>query len=83
MEILGRVHNGVVVPEAPHALPEGAVVRIVVDTAHPAPDAAPGKRITLPLVRTNNPGSVHLTNDRIQEILLEQDLEALRRQWDV
>ena len=82
MELSGRVHNGVVVPEDPQALPEGAVVRIVIEETQLKPDASQGQRITLPLVPTNNPGSVHLTNDRIQEILLEEDIEALRRQWD-
>jgi hypothetical protein len=78
MILSGRVHNGVVVFEGEAALPEGVAV-----TVHfPAP-TAPGpavekKRISVPLVRTGEPGSVPLTGERIAEILDEEDAAAGR-----
>lgn len=74
MEIIGRVDHGVIVLQGETRLPEGAVVRILYDPA-PADIASPGGGIVeFPLVRSKYPGSVHLTNQRIQEILDEDDL---------
>ena len=75
MEMLGRVDHGVIVPQSDAPLPEGALVRIVYE---PDPDESnrPGHGGTIvefPLVRSRFPGSVHLTNQRIQEILDEED----------
>jgi hypothetical protein len=72
MVISGRVQNGVVIPEGNVPLPEGAVVTIT----FPLPTSVKPsnkKRIQLPLVVTGNPGSVNLTNERIGEILDEED----------
>jgi hypothetical protein len=41
------------------------------------------QRIEFPLVTTGMPGSLHLTSDRIHEILAEEDIEALQGQCDV
>jgi hypothetical protein len=76
MEILGRIHNGVVVLEGNSALPEGASVVVT----YPAPVASATttetRRAPFPLVRSANPGSVHLTNERIAEILSEEDVSS-------
>ena len=74
MEILGRVDHGVIVPEGKVRLPEGAIVRIVYESVT-NDRTAPGEEIIeFPLVRSKRPGSVHLTNQRIQKILDEEDL---------
>jgi hypothetical protein len=78
MTIHGRVQNGVVVLEDGPALPEGAAVTVW----YPAPTGPQPvlekKRIQFPLVRTGEPGSVHLTGERIAEILDEEDASPRR-----
>ena len=77
MIIPGRVRNGVVIPDGGQALPEGAAVSISYPVA-PAPNPIPeNRRVQFPLVRTGEPGSVHLTNDRIAEILDEEDIFSI------
>lgn len=74
MEIRGRVQNGVVVVADGTNLPEGAEV-IVVYSATVTPEAGETReRITLPLVRCQTPGSIHLTGPMIGEILDAEDL---------
>ena len=76
MDIHGRVRNGVVVLEEGAVLPEGAVVRVLYQ-AGPVIHVSPTRKpVKLPLVRTGHPGSVALTNDRIAEILDEQDASS-------
>jgi len=74
MEIRGRVQNGVVVPEGDVLLPEGAMVTV----SCPGPLAVgPPKscrRVYLPLVRSDRPGSRRLTAERIAEILEDDDV---------
>ena len=77
MVITGRVENGVVVPPAGTTLPEGAEVTV----SYPLPAAArhgEKQRIQLPLVRSTHPGSLKLSNERIAEILEEEDLASFR-----
>ena len=79
MEIQGRVENGVVVFVGAVPLPDGAAVSVV----YPVPSRAqpPGRaepivekrRIELPLVHCEQPGSVHLMSERIGEILDAED----------
>lgn len=76
MVVAGHVHNGVVVLDGSVALPEGAAV--VVSFPAPSPSAGGEQRIRLPLVRTDEPGSVNLTGRQIAEIL-DQDDAASRR----
>jgi len=83
MEIFGHIENGVVVLEGGASLPEGT--RVCVATAPPSrsePEIVmiPGQ---LPIVRGGVPGSVHLTNERIHEIFEAEEIEALKRQWNV
>ena len=69
----GHVHNGVVVLEGEAELPEGAEVVVSYLGPTAMPTTAEKKRIQVPLVRTGQPGSVHLTGARIAEILDEED----------
>lgn len=77
MELLGHVRNGVVVLDGNPVLPEGAAVTVsfLIDT----PPLAECQRVQLPLVRTGAPGSLRLTNERMAEILDEEDVAASRR----
>jgi len=61
MEIKGRVHQGVVLPEEGQVLPEGAVVSIIFEAEHQSADAQGVQRVTLPLVKSSRPGSLRLT----------------------
>lgn len=87
MVVTGRVENGVIVLPAGTTLPEGVEVAVVVpiaNSARSAPIARGGKtnqtkqRVQLPLVRCENPGSLHLSNERIAEILEAEDLAHFR-----
>lgn len=75
MEILGRVHNGVVVLEGAPTLPEGTVVTVSCEVA-PKKRMVESKRIEFPLVRSNHPGSLQLTAERVAEFLEEEDVSA-------
>ena len=71
MEILhGRVQNGVVILEGGPVLPEGTAVTVCYASRPPVGK----KRIQVPLVRTGQPGSVHLTGDQIAAILDQEDV---------
>lgn len=76
MVVAGHVQNGVVVLDGDVTLPEGAVVAVSFPV--PVTPAGSEKRIRLPLVRTDEPGSVNLTGHQIAEIL-DQDDAASRR----
>ena len=75
MEILGRVHNGVVVLDGEPPLPEGTVVTVSCKVA-PATSPVETKRIEFPLVRSKHPGSLPLTAERVAEFLEEEDVSA-------
>lgn len=68
-----RTVIGMVVLEGGAALPEGAAVTITYPALPKAQPAAQKRRIQVPLVRTDQPGSVRLTGARIAEILDEED----------
>ena len=75
MEIRGRVHNGVVVLEGVLGVAGSAAVTV----SYPVPlgsKPAIKRRIQVPLVRRDQPGSVQLTGERIAEILDEEDAFA-------
>ena len=76
MEIRGHVRNGVVVLEGGPALPEGAAVTVRYPATAESQSAVQKKRIQVPLVRTNEPGTVHLTGKRIGEILDDEDASS-------
>ncbi len=73
MEIPGRVQNGVVILEGESTLPEGMAVSVVPRVSPVIRVARRQRRVVLPLVPSENPGSVDLTGERIAEILDEQD----------
>ncbi len=83
MQIPGHVENGVVVLDGGATLAEGT--RVVVSQLSrvgqgPQPEK---KSVELPLVSSGKPGSIHLTNERIHEILDEEDVATMKRTWDV
>lgn len=79
MEISGHVQNGVVVFDERLALPEGAAVTVILHSGAVIRVAKQRKQVEFPLVSSGAPGSLHLTNERICEILDEEDAEAVRR----
>jgi hypothetical protein len=78
MELTGRVEHGVVVLPSGVSLPEGAMVTVF----YRATQTKSGKRVDFPLVSSGEPGTIHLTNERIQEILDEEDIAGLKRSWN-
>jgi hypothetical protein len=78
MEITGYVHNGVIVLEDGVSLPEGAGVTVVYSELSARPQPAGQTRVSFPLVRSAQPGSVDLTDDRIAEILDDEDAAPRR-----
>ena len=82
MEISGHIQNGVVVLDESVVLPEGAAVTVILRTGPVIHVAPVRQRVEFPLVPSGEPGSVHLTNERIQEILDAEDAEAVKRAWN-
>jgi len=73
MEISGRVQNGVVVLDGNTSLPEGAAVTVRLQSPLIIPVAQNQLEVEFPLIRSNAPGSVHLNNEVIGQILDEGD----------
>jgi hypothetical protein len=76
MVIYGRVQNGVVVLDGGLTLPEGMQVTV---SCPAAPDVEPSqqkRRVNLPLVPSNRPGTLQLTAERAAELLDEDDVSA-------
>ena len=82
MDISGLIQNGVVVLDGAVTLPEGTRVTVSVVSKPVIHVSKNKKRVELPLIRSSAPGSIHLTNERIQEILDDEDIEALKRTWN-
>jgi hypothetical protein len=78
MEIPGRVQNGVVLLQGETKLPEGTPVTLVYPRVRIWRKPGKKKRVNFPLVRSERPGTLHLTNERIAEILEEEDIASLR-----
>ena len=77
METLhGRIHNGVVVLEAGNYLPEGLEVTVLFPRAATNSADRPKRRVVLPLVKSNQPGTLHLTNEDIGRYLEEDDVSS-------
>ncbi|MFV1969029.1 MAG: hypothetical protein ACC628_26715 [Pirellulaceae bacterium] len=83
MKASGRIQNGVVVLDGSASFPEGAAVTVTLQTKSVIRVAKNQKRVAFPLVPSSAPGSLHLTNERIHEILDEEDIEAVKRSWNV
>lgn len=82
MEIQGVVQNGVVVVDGSIVLPEGALVTVLVRTDPVIHVSTNGKRGELPVCRTSAPGTMDLTNEKIQEILDDEEIESIKRTWN-
>jgi hypothetical protein len=76
MVILGRVQNGVIVLESGQTLPEGLQVTVLVPAAPSGEVTKTKRRVTLPLVPSNRPGTLLLTGERVAELLGEEDVSA-------
>jgi len=77
MNIRGQIKNGVVVLEPGAVLPEGAVVTVLCEETPSAEGyGRKRRRVALPLVPSDRPGSVSLTADRVAEQLDEADVSA-------
>ncbi|HEY1601079.1 MAG TPA: hypothetical protein VGG64_15860 [Pirellulales bacterium] len=55
------------------ALPEGTQVTVVCPTAPSGAPAPQKRRVQLPLVPSNRPGTLQLTGERIAELLDQDD----------
>jgi hypothetical protein len=75
MNFLGRVENGVIVLDRPVPLPEGARVSVSFPAEPPGP-VAPRRPVALPIFDHDGPPDIHLTNDRVAEILDRDDAPA-------
>jgi hypothetical protein len=80
MELLGHIHNGVVVLDDGATLPEGTRVSVSPVPPQPVIVTKPGE---LPVVVGGAPGSLNLTNERINAILEEEDVAAMKGMWNV
>jgi hypothetical protein len=76
MEVQGRVSNGVVVLEGGLSLPEGTLVTVSYPAAPPAEPPESRRRVQLPLVRSDRPGSRQLTAERVAEPLEDEDVST-------
>jgi hypothetical protein len=78
MELHGIVQNGVIVLSGGLSLPEGTPVTVSCSLVPSSPPATEKKRVQVPLVRTGEPGTMNLNNERIAEIFDEEDVASSR-----
>ncbi len=74
MVLHGRIENGVVVLQEAANLPDGTEVTVVVQ--RPATQINSDHRVELPLVRSEHPGTLELTADRIADLLDDEHASA-------
>ena len=74
MKIPGHVANGVVVLDGGATLPEGTAVTVSCELTKTAQPARKKRRVVFPLVKSKRPGSLPLTNERIAQLLEEEDV---------
>ena len=67
-----------VVLQAETKLPDGTPVTVVYPGVRIRRKPGKQKRVKFPLIRSEHPGTVDLTNERIAEILDQEDLASLR-----
>lgn len=79
MNATGILQNGVIVLDGGMHLPEGTRVMVSIAPSIIKPKSS-STRVEFPLVDSVNPGSVHLTNQMIGEILDEEDAAQILRQ---
>ena len=82
MEIQGTVQNGVIVLDGSTTLPEGTVVTVVPRSGLVIQVAKNPRSVEFPLFPSDAPGTIELTNERLGEILDEEDAEAVKRSWN-
>ena len=75
MELNGLVQNGVIVLMGGVSLPEGTPVTVSCGVEATTPQREK-KFVQLPLVHSDNPGTLHLTNAMIGEIFDEEEAAA-------
>jgi hypothetical protein len=75
MQVLGRVSNGVVILEGNRSLPEGTQVVV---TVCPTDCETMGSPLPFPVVRSEQPSSLDLTNEKIAELLEDEDFSSGR-----
>jgi hypothetical protein len=75
MTVKGRVQHGVIILPKGVSLPEGTEVIV---SCEPGSIAQPkqGKRVEFPLVRSQRPGTLQLTPERVAQLLDEQDVPS-------
>ncbi len=83
MEISGFVQNGVIILIDGPPLPEGLPVTVSYNQNGVSLPAVARTRIEFPLIRTGQPGSWDLTNERIAEILEDDDFAMTKGMWNV
>jgi len=76
MEIQGVVQNGVVVVDPPNSLPEGASVFVTYREKPVVHFAKNPRNVVLPIFDSDRPGTLDLTNDRIAEVLDQEDASS-------
>ena len=74
MKLRGRIHDGKIVLDGRPVLPDGAVVIVEIRESEVGTCAAP--EIQFPLFHSKNPGSLNLSNQRIAEILEDEELSS-------
>jgi hypothetical protein len=58
------------------SLPEGTIVTVSYPASPPAAQPDSGYRVQLPLVPSDRSGSIHLTADRIAELLEDDEVSS-------
>jgi len=76
MEIRGRIHKDVVVLEGELPLPEGTMVTVSYPVGPSIQPPETHRRVTLPLVPCDRPGSRRPTAERVAELLEEDEVTA-------
>jgi hypothetical protein len=76
MVIPGRVQDGVIILQGSVSLPEGTTVSVFYPGPAAAGQANPKRRVQLPLVPSEQPGTLNLTSDRVAELLEDDDLSG-------
>ena len=76
MVVEGKVRNGTVLLEDGHGLPEGATVIVSCRLAAGTSEGDERKRVELPLVHSERPGSLRLTSGQVADFLEEGDVSS-------
>jgi len=76
LEIQGFVQNGVVVLDDSMSLPEGAAVVVTYRAPPEIRVATNPKPVVLPIFDSDEPDTIDLTNDRLTEILDQEDASS-------